>query len=112
MLLGVLHYLGDDEEAYATVNRLLDAVPSGSYLAIQHPTNSVTGTRMEEAVRRWNEAGGAPIYLRTPEQLAGFFDRLELLEPGVVSCSLWRPDHSPWGTPEAVDVFGAVGRKP
>jgi O-methyltransferase involved in polyketide biosynthesis len=112
ILLGVLHYLGDDEEAYAIVTRLLDAVPSGSYLAIQHPTNSVTGARMDEAVQRWNAAGGATIYLRTPEGLARFFDRLELLEPGVVSCSLWRPDPSPWGAPVAVDVFGGVGRKP
>jgi O-methyltransferase involved in polyketide biosynthesis len=112
MLLGVLHYIGDDDEVYALVNRLLDAVPSGSYLAIQHPTNSVSRARMDEAVRRWNEAGGDPIYLRTPERLARFFDRIELLEPGVVSCSRWRPDHGPSGAPAEVDVFGAVGRKP
>jgi O-methyltransferase involved in polyketide biosynthesis len=107
MLLGVLHYIGDDDEARAAVRRVLDAVPSGSYLAVQHPTNAVTGERMEEAVRRWNDAGGARIYLRTPEQLARFFDGMDLLEPGVVSCSRWRYDEG-----NEVDVFGAVGRKP
>jgi O-methyltransferase involved in polyketide biosynthesis len=106
MLLGVLHYLGDDEEARAVVNRVMEAMPSGSYLALQHPTNAVTGDRMVEAVRRSNAAGGAWIYLRTPEQLARFYDGLELVEPGVVSCSRWRFDE---GT--EVDVFGAVGRK-
>jgi O-methyltransferase involved in polyketide biosynthesis len=112
MLLGVLHYTADDDELQAILNRLLDAVPSGSYMAVQHPTNQITGPRMDEAVRRWNEAGGAPIYLRTPEQLARFFDRLELLEPGVVSCPRWRPEPSPSGPPAEVDVFCAVGRKP
>jgi O-methyltransferase involved in polyketide biosynthesis len=110
MLLGVMHYLGDDDEAHAIVNQLLDALPAGSHLAMQHPTNTVTGPRMDEAVRRWNEAGGSPIFLRTPEGIARFFDRLELLEPGVVPCSQWRPDDSD-ALPEAVDVFGAVGRK-
>jgi hypothetical protein len=62
---------------------------------------------MVEAVRRSNEAGGAWIYLRTPEQLARFYDGLELVEPGVVSCSRWRSDEG-----AEVDVFGAVGRKP
>jgi O-methyltransferase involved in polyketide biosynthesis len=106
MLLGVLHYIGSDEEAYAVVNRVMSAVPAGSYLTLQHPTNAVTGERMEEAVRRWNEAGGATIHLRTPEQLARFYDGMELLEPGVVSCSRWRFDQG-----DEVDVFGAVGRK-
>jgi O-methyltransferase involved in polyketide biosynthesis len=112
LLLGILQYIGDDDEAHAIVNRLLDALPSGSYLAIQHPTNKITGIRMDEAVQRWNRAGGTPLYLRTPEQLARFFDRLELLEPGMVSCSRWRPPSSPWGIPAEVDVFGCVGRKP
>jgi O-methyltransferase involved in polyketide biosynthesis len=111
MLLGILQYIGDDEQAQAIVNHLLDVVPSGSYLALQHPTNAVTGARMEEAVRRWNEAGGTPIHLRTPEGLARFFDRLELLEPGVVSCSRWWPA-GPGDAEAEVDVFGAVGRKP
>lgn len=41
-----------------------------------------------------------------------FFDRLELLEPGVVSCSLWRPDPTDIGTPTQVYQFGGIGRKP
>ncbi|GIF74493.1 SAM-dependent methyltransferase [Asanoa siamensis] len=110
MLLGVLHYTQDDEDVRAVLKRLLDAVPSGSYVTLQHPTNAISGPRMDEAVRRWNDAGGAPIYLRTPDQLASFFDGLELLEPGVVSCSRWRPERG--DLPPEVDVFGAVARKP
>ena len=37
----------------------MEALPPGSHLAIVHSTSAVTGEGMEEAVRRWNEAGSA-----------------------------------------------------
>jgi O-methyltransferase involved in polyketide biosynthesis len=112
MLLGILNFIIDDDEAHAIVNRLLDAVPSGSYLAIAHPTKEVHGEVMEEAVRRWNEDGSFQLTLRNRQELAGFFDRLELLEPGVVSCSRWRPDPGDPNAEVEVAQFCAVGRKP
>ncbi|MBO0787861.1 MAG: SAM-dependent methyltransferase, partial [Actinobacteria bacterium] len=68
---------------------------------------------MEEAVRHWNQVGTPSMTLRTPQQIARFFDGLDLLEPGVVSCSRWRPDLSAAGgqAPE-VDEFCGVARKP
>ena len=45
----------------------------------------------------WNQVGTPLMTLGSPEQIARFFDRLDLLEPGVVPCSLWRPDISPLG---------------
>jgi O-methyltransferase involved in polyketide biosynthesis len=110
-LLGILPFIGDDQEANAILKRLLDAVPSGSYLVVVHSTSEVTGEAMVEAVRRWNEAGSAQYHLRTPQQIAQFFDGLELLEPGVVSCPLWRPDPRD-GARGEMDEFCAVGRKP
>jgi hypothetical protein len=114
MLLGIVHHIGDDDEAYTIVNRLLDAVPSGSYLVMAHSTNAITGAAMDEAVRHWNEFGKPPMTLRTPEAIARFFDRLELLEPGVVSTSRWRPDptETASGPVAETDEFCAVGRKP
>jgi hypothetical protein len=113
MLLGILHHISDDAEAYAVVDRLLDAVPSGSYLVIAHSTNEITGAAMDEAVRHWNQFGKPPMTLRTPQAIARFFDRLELLEPGVVSTSRWRPDPAEAGSqpPAETDEFCAVGRK-
>jgi len=110
MLLGVLIHIRDDREAYAIVDRLLDAVPSGSYLVIAHSTNEITGAAMDEAVRHWNEFGKPPMTLRTPQAIARFFERLELLEPGVVSTTRWRPDPSDHGRRD-VDEFCGVGRK-
>jgi len=111
MLLGIVHHISDDDEAHAVVNRLLDGIPPGSYLVMAHSTNVVTGAAMDEAVRHWNQFGKPPMTLRTPQAIAGFFDRLELLEPGVVSTSRWRPDPADGPVPET-DEFCAVGRKP
>ncbi len=112
MLLGVLQFVVDDDEAHAIVNRLLDAVPSGSYLAVVHPTQEVVGEAMAEVWRQWKERGGAPMVDRSPQELARFFDRLELLEPGVVPCTQWRPDPGDPSSQIEIPHFCAVGRKP
>jgi S-adenosyl methyltransferase len=114
MLLGVLHHISDDDEASGIVDRLVDAIPPGSFLTIAHSTNQVTGEAMDEAVRHWNEFGKPSMTLRTTEAIAGFFDRLELLEPGVVSTTRWRPDPAAaaGGPIPETDEFCAVGRKP
>lgn len=53
-----------------------------------------------------------PIVSRSRQQLIRFFDGLELLEPGVVSCSRWRPNRYELGTSSEVFHFSGVGRKP
>ena len=91
----------------------MTALAPGSFLAINHSTSAISGAAMEEAVAHWNQVGTPPMTLRTPQQIALFFDGLELLEPGVVSCSRWRPDISPLGgQPPEVDEFCGVARKP
>jgi hypothetical protein len=72
---------------------------------------------VDDAVAFWNEHGTPKLTQRSPEQIARFFDGLDLLDPGVVSCSRWRPDPDPKsGAPAAdppeVAMFGAVARKP
>jgi S-adenosyl methyltransferase len=111
-MLGVVWHITDDDEAYAVVNRLIDAVPSGSYVAIADVTTEITGEKMAAAIRFWNQFGKPPGVARTRQEIARFFDRLELLEPGVVSCTRWRPEATPFGEPEEVDRFCGVGRKP
>lgn len=112
MLLGIVNYILDCDEAHAVVNRLLDALPSGSYLALSHPTAEVRGAAVEESMRLWNFTGAAPIRTRSRDQLTSFFSRLELLEPGVVSCSRWRPEPSDLGVLAEVHQYCGVGRKP
>ncbi len=112
MMLGILNFVLGTDEAQAIVHRLLDSVPSGSYLVLSHPTTEVDAESMTQAVQFWNQQGSAPMTLRTRAELMRFFDRVDLVEPGVVSCSRWRPDLTDIG--EIVDVthFCGVARRP
>jgi O-methyltransferase involved in polyketide biosynthesis len=109
IMLGILGNVQDYDEARSIVKRLLDAVPSGSHLVINDGTNT-----SEEIVAgaRASSGGGHPYTLRSPEEIARFFDGLELLEPGVVSTPRWRPEPSPAGLPAEMDGYCGVGRKP
>ncbi|WP_372443597.1 SAM-dependent methyltransferase [Nucisporomicrobium flavum] len=112
MLLGIVNFLVDDEQAHAVVRRLLAAVPPGSYLVMSHPTEEVNGPAVRESMRQWNASGAAPIAARSPKQIAAFFDGLELLEPGIVTCTAWRPDPRHPGITDQVSEYAGVGRKP
>ena len=112
MLLGILNFIPDAGQAHAIVDRLLATLCPGSYLVISHPTAEVDGAAMTAAMQLWNESGAAPIVARSRRQLIHFFDGLELLAPGVVSCSRWRPDPSKIGVPAEVFHFSGVGLKP
>jgi O-methyltransferase involved in polyketide biosynthesis len=112
VLSGIVNFIMDDAEAHAVVDEFVGAVPAGSYLLISHPTTEVNGKAVEESMRQWNESGAAPIRTRTVAEIRGFFTGLELLEPGVVTCTAWRPDPQHPGITEVVSEFVAVGRKP
>ena len=112
MLLGIVEHILDTDEAHAIVDQLLEALPSGSYLALCDPTTEVRRDVMLEAIRRWNESTKPLVTARSRQELIRFFDGLELLEPGVVPASMWRPDASELGAPLMVFNFGGVGRKP
>jgi O-methyltransferase involved in polyketide biosynthesis len=113
MLLGIMHFIQDDDELQTIIDRLLEAVPSGSYIAVANTTTAVNGELTAEAVRVWNLDAQPKLKLRTPERIAGFFRDLEVVEPGWVSCSRWRPDPNPDGSlPNEVDQWAGVLRKP
>jgi O-methyltransferase involved in polyketide biosynthesis len=110
MLMGVMGHVTDDDEAYGIVSELVAALPPGSYLVERD------GARINEVIvaaqRGYDDTGAVPYRLRSPGEITRFFDGLELLEPGVVSCSRWRPDPSPFGEPDEVALYGGVARKP
>ncbi|MEU6285589.1 SAM-dependent methyltransferase [Streptomyces sp. NPDC047028] len=111
MLLGVVIFIGDDEDPHALVRRLVDRLPAGSHLVLSHTVTSPSMPDVDEAVAFWNEHGTPKLTQRTPERISRFFDGLELLDPGVVSCSRWRPEGAEVAEPEEVAMFGGVARK-
>jgi O-methyltransferase involved in polyketide biosynthesis len=111
MMLGILNFVLDTDEAREIARRVMAAVPSGSYLVLTHPTfdADLGGEGQIPAMKFWNENATPAITARSREDIAAFFDGLELLEPGLVSCSQWRAEP---GSPAAVPQFGAVAMKP
>jgi hypothetical protein len=109
MLIAILHHISETGNAQAIVDRLMEAMPSGSHLAVAHAVHSET---MDEGARRWNLIGKPPLIPRSPHEVAGFFAGLELVEPGLVMTTQWRPDTPDLGDIRQVDQYAAIGRKP
>ncbi|MET7596888.1 SAM-dependent methyltransferase [Streptomyces sp. NPDC004082] len=111
MMLGILNFVLDTDKARDIVRRVMAAVPSGSCLALTHPTTDADlgGEGNVEAMKFWNENATPPITARTREEIASFFDGLDLVTPGLVSCSRWRADSDSAPT---LPQFGAVALKP
>jgi S-adenosyl methyltransferase len=109
MLLGIVGQVGDSAHPEAIIKRLLDALPSGSYLALSDGIN--TSETFNEAVRHYNENSANTYHPRSPAQITSFFEGLELVEPGVVLLTSWRPETTAF--PESGEVPGmcGVGRK-
>ena len=113
MMLGILNFVLDTGEAAAIVNHVMDAVPSGSYLVISHPTLELGGEANAEAMRFWNDHATPPITARSRAGISQFFEGLDLVEPGLVPCTRWRPDTAGAGEPgPEVPQYGAVALKP
>jgi O-methyltransferase involved in polyketide biosynthesis len=112
ILSGVLGHVVNIDQARSIVRGLLAGLPSGSYLSLNDGTSVIAREELEQATQDYNDSGALPYVQRTPAEIASFFDGLELVEPGVVSCPRWRPDRAPGGPPAELDAFGGVGRKP
>ncbi|GII97031.1 SAM-dependent methyltransferase [Sinosporangium siamense] len=108
ILMQVMGHVTDDDEAHSIVRRLLDGLPPGSYLAFNDSvdTHKANAAATSES---YNESGAIPYKLRSPAVLEQFFDGLELVNPGVVSVSHWRPDTAP--VPTDVFALGGVAKK-
>lgn len=109
MLMGILGHVREDKEVQSIIKRLMDAMPSGSCLALSDGTN--TSPEMVAAQEQYNQSGALPYYVRSPEQIASFFEGLELVPPGVVRVTTWRTEIGPHEIGHA-ECFGGVGRKP
>jgi hypothetical protein len=112
MLLAILHYIPDLTEARRIVARLVSAVPSGSYLTISHAASDISPAEMAEMIRRMNQhlAEGNHVG-RTRDVVASFFDGLDLLDPGVVKVTRWRPE-SELEAEGPTSLWGGVARQP
>jgi len=114
MLVAILHFVPGDGAARPLVRELTAALPSGSYLAATHFTTDFMPHGERVAYRQMLDAGRSDIWPRDRDEFTALFDGLDLVEPGVVLATDWRPDTA---TDEPVDrsrisMWAAVARKP
>ncbi len=110
MLIAIMHAIGDDEDPYAIVATLMDAVPPGSYLALSHVASDIVPVQAADMIRRLNRLMFEKTTPRRQADVARFFDGLDLIEPGVVRVQEWRPD-TEIEAKSPSNMWGGVGRK-
>ncbi|MFI6044721.1 SAM-dependent methyltransferase [Nocardia sp. NPDC051321] len=110
MFMGVLGHVATYDDARRIVATVMDAVPSGSYLICYDGTTDDQG--YVDLCEEYTKSGGAPYHPRTRAEVAGYFDGLEMVEPGFVSISRWRPADTEVGAVREIGAFCAVARKP
>ena len=111
MLVAVMHFIPEFDDAQQIVARLLDAAPPGSFLVLSHAASDIAAEEMAEMVRRLNEQLPEKTTLRNRVEVTALFDAIELVEPGVVRVPDWRPDTELEATSPAA-LWGGVARKP
>jgi len=111
-LVAILHAIPDADDPYAIVARLMDAVPSGSYLAVSHLGREFlppeTLRQAEDLLARGDVQ--QQFAYRSRDQVARFFTGLDLVEPGLVPVEEWRQDPGTADTGKST-LWCAVGRK-
>jgi len=113
VLLAILHYVPDLAEARRIVSRLMEAVPAGSFLVISHAGSDLLPadvTAFEKSLNAHLPAEHRHV-ARPRDVVASFFESVQLVEPGLVRVSDWRPD-SPEEAETPTILWGGVARKP
>ena len=113
LMVAVLHFVPDSDGLHDIIARYREELPVGSYLALSHM--SMTGQPREflERFAAVYSNTANPVMLRSRKEIAGLFQGFELVEPGVVTLPLWRPDGISYFAedPERFPGFAGVARK-
>ncbi|WP_263247531.1 SAM-dependent methyltransferase [Saccharopolyspora rosea] len=114
---GTIHHVADELDPRAVMRSYVDALPSGSYVALSHfvqPEDDYYGDLARQSERKFRAAGMKTGWWRPRQEILSYFEGLELLEPGLVPLVDWWPE-GPL-TRERLDadelICGAIGRKP
>jgi hypothetical protein len=111
MLFAILHLILDQDDPYHLVSQLVSAVAPGSYVVISHAASDIDTGAMISMANRLNELMAQQSVPRTHREVAAFFARLDLIEPGLVRVPDWRPASADDSAVRA-QMWAGVGRKP
>jgi SAM-dependent methyltransferase len=113
LMVAVLHFVSESDRPDDAIKQFRDLVSPGSYLAISQGTGESRTAETKQAAELYRSTD-TPVTFRSREQVRELFQGWELVEPGVVWVSEWRPD---WpddvgSDPAFTSLAAAVGRKP
>ena len=89
LLFAILHFLPDEDDPYGIVGTLADALVPGSAVAISHLTGEGTERAKGRAAQQVYQGASAPAVPRSRQEIARFFDGLDLIDPGATDINLW-----------------------
>ncbi|KAK1183992.1 SAM-dependent methyltransferase [Streptomyces sp. NBS 14/10] len=118
-LCALLHFVPDEWDPYAIVQRLLEPLAPGSYLVLSHITPDFDPEATQRTVQIYH-SGGIQGKIRTKAEVERFFTGLELVEPGIEVPHRWHPELAAPDTgtdtgdvtDEEVSFWVGVARKP
>lgn len=109
ILTAVLQFVADDADPGGIVAAAVEAMAPGSYLVLSHAASEHGATAIEDA-REIYSATAASFVARGHAQVAGFFDGLEIMPPGIVNGATWRPGYLATD-PRRTTFYAGLGRK-
>jgi len=109
-MLAILHAISDEDDPYGIVAKIMEAVPSGSYLAISHLASDLEREKLDESRDRVNRISHQQYTHRSHAAVLRFFDGLEMVQPGLVELRHWRPAIK--SSSRVTPGWCGLGRKP
>jgi S-adenosyl methyltransferase len=109
MLFGILHFFSDADDPRGVIGQLMAPLAAGSGLAISNLASDLHSEEMSETFKRLSSRMAESVTLRSHDEVAALLAGLELVEPGVVQATQWRPDPDAAASP--AQIWLGVGRK-
>jgi S-adenosyl methyltransferase len=113
-LAAIMHHVPDAQDPYRLVDRVIEALPLGSALVLSHLPSDIAAEQMKALAAAVPAQAQYTFTMRSHAEVTRFFDRLELIEPGVVPADQWRPhdpNREPYGDTVAGAMWAGVGIK-
>jgi SAM-dependent methyltransferase len=97
LLLAVLHFVPDDQQARHALDRIKRVLPPGSYVAVSHVSFDLLPAEQAQRLSKLAEpgAGHGPFRARTHTEITALLDGLYPEPPGLVSVVDWHPERDP-----------------
>lgn len=116
LLVALLHFMPPESNPGEVLAYFRDRLPEGSLLVLSHaaidPDNEELRVAAERIRENYTERATQSAMVRSREEIAEFFGDFELVEPGLVWLSRWRPDGVVTEDPVRSGAYGGVARKP